>query len=127
VTVTQHDDSDALEFRERYLALLRGIGIERPRLKVLPLFLLGRETARSRGYDPSETLAGLPPAAFDPHRLQCSGCRAVTSRGVFVCPLLVDEPEARMGGRVDEALGAFPLRHGACYTCYLTGMTCGNG
>ena len=63
VTVTQHTDEDALRFRERYLVLLRGIGIERPRLKVLPLFLLGRETARSRGYDPAETLAGLPPAA----------------------------------------------------------------
>ncbi len=127
VTVTQHDEADALEFRERYLALLRDLGIERPRLKVLPLFLLGREAERSRGYDPAETLAGLPAAAFDPHRLQCSSCRAVTSRGVFVCPLLVDEPEARMGWRLEETLRPFPLRHGACYTCYLTGMTCGNG
>ncbi len=127
VTVTQHDEADALEFRERYLALLRDLGIERPRLKVLPLFLLGREAERSRGYDPAETLAGLPAAAFDPHRLQCSSCRAVTSRGVFVCPLLVDEPEARMGGRLEETLRPFPLCHGACYTCYLTGMTCGNG
>lgn len=127
VTVTQFGDADPLEFRERYLELLRGLGIERPRLKVLPMFQLGRETARSRGYEPSETLAGLPAAAFDPHRLQCSSCRAVTSRGVFVCPLLVDEPVGRMGDRLDQALGSFPLRHGACYTCYLTGMTCGNG
>ena len=126
-TVTQPADGDPQALRERYLELLRGIGIERPRLKVLPMFQLGRETARTRGYEPSETLAGLPASAFDPHRLQCSSCRAVTSRGVFVCPLLVDEPVGRMGERLDQALGAFPLRHGACYTCYLTGMTCGNG
>jgi hypothetical protein len=51
----------------------------------------------------------------------------VTSRGVFVCPLLVDEPAALLGERLGRALESFPLRHGACYTCYLTGMTCGNG
>jgi len=127
VTATQNTEEDPQRFRERYLELLRRRGLERARLKVLPMFLLGREVERSRGYDPAETLAGLPGAAFDPHRLQCSSCRAVTSRGVFVCPLLVDEPAARMGGRLEQALGPFPLRHGACYTCYLTGMTCGNG
>jgi MoaA/NifB/PqqE/SkfB family radical SAM enzyme len=126
VTATQQTDEDPVRFREHGLALLRGLGLERPRLKLLPMFMLGRETERSRDYDPAETLAGLPPAAFDPHRLQCSSCRAVTSRGVFVCPLLVDEPAARMGERLEEALGPYALRHGACYTCYLTGMTCGN-
>jgi uncharacterized Fe-S cluster-containing radical SAM superfamily protein len=127
VTATQGTDEDPQRLRARYLEMLRGLGLERPRLKLLPMFLLGRETERSRAYDPAETLAGLPAAAFDPHRLQCSGCRAVTSRGVFVCPLLVDEPAARMGERLEQALKPFPLRHGACYTCYLTGMTCGNG
>ena len=127
VTATHNADEDPVRFRERGLALLRGLGLERPRVKLLPMFMLGREAERSRDYDPAETLAGLPPAAFDPHRLQCASCRAVTSRGVFVCPLLVDEPAARMGERLEEALGPYPLRHGACYTCYLTGMTCGNG
>jgi hypothetical protein len=46
---------------------------------------------------------------------------------VFVCPLLVDEPGARMGGRLSRALRPFELRYGACYTCYVTGMTCANG
>jgi uncharacterized Fe-S cluster-containing radical SAM superfamily protein len=127
VTATQDARDDPQHLRARYFEMLRGIGLERPRLKLLPMFLLGREAERSRAYDPAETLAGLPATAFDPRRLQCSGCRAVTSRGVFVCPLLVDEPEARLGERLDQALEPFPLRHGACYTCYLTGMTCGNG
>jgi len=127
VTATQGPDEDPGALRERYLALLRSLGIARPRLKLLPMFRLGREVTRSGGYDASETLAGLPPEAFDPHRLQCSSCRAVTSRGVFVCPLLVDEPGGRMGERLDQALGSYPLRHGACTTCYATGMTCGNG
>jgi len=127
VTVTPHTDEDDQAFRERYLAMLGAAGLSRPRLKVLPLFRLGREAARTRGYHGIETLADLPPSAFDPARLQCGSCRAVTSRGVFVCPLLVDEPGGRMGARLDQALGAFTLSHGACSTCYVTGMTCANG
>src|SRR5258706_305057 len=127
VTVTQPAGEDARAFTERCAAMLRAEGVRMPRLKLLPMFKLGREAVRSGGYTPADTLATLPPEAFDPHRLQCGSCRAVTSRGVYVCPLLVDEPGGRMGDRLDQALGSFPLRHGACYTCYLTGMTCGNG
>jgi AdoMet-dependent heme synthase len=127
VTATQNTAEAPEQVRERYLEMLRSAGIARPRLKVLPMFLLGREARRTRGYQEVETLADLPLAAFDPERLQCSSCRVATSLGVFVCPLLVDEPGGRMGGRLDETLGSFTLSHGACYTCHVTGMTCANG
>jgi AdoMet-dependent heme synthase len=126
VTVTQLADAPELAFREHAIARLREEGLVRPRLKVLPLFRIGREPARTHGYAPGDSLAGLG-EAFDPHRLQCGNCRAVTSRGVFVCPLLVDEPDGRMGDTLAEALGPFELRHGACFTCWVSGMTCANG
>jgi hypothetical protein len=106
--------------------MLREAGLSRPRLKLLPMFLLGREQSRSRDYLEVETLRDLSPEAFDPERLQCRACRAVTAKGVYVCPLLVDEPDGRLGERLDQALAPYRLRHGACYTCYVTGMTCGN-
>ncbi len=126
VTLTYPADADVLAFRERASAVLRRAGLTRPRLKLLPMFQHGREAGRTRGYDATESLAGLG-NAFDPERLQCSGCRCVTSQGVFVCPLLVDEPAARMGERLGHTLGAFELGHGACYTCWVTGMSCANG
>jgi hypothetical protein len=91
------------------------------------MFRLGREAQRTRGYLAAETLAGMPAAEFDPGRLQCSSCRAVSARGVYVCPLLVEEPTGRMGDSLNESLGSVALQHGACYTCWVTGMTCGNG
>src|SRR5436309_6383237 len=126
VTVTRHGGEDPLALTGRYLGMLRAAGIPRPRLKLLPLFRLGRAAARGPGDRAAETLAGLPAEAFDPGRLQCGSCRAVTSRGVRVCPLLVDEPEGRMGDRLDQTLGGFALRHAACATCWITGMTCAN-
>lgn len=126
VTVTRPDDQDPIAFRERVHARLKAEGLRRPRLKTLPMFRLGREAARSRGYADGETLAGLPPEQFDPTRLQCGACRAVTARGVFVCPLLVEEPAARMGDTLAMAARPFPLAHGACLTCHVSGMTCAN-
>jgi MoaA/NifB/PqqE/SkfB family radical SAM enzyme len=125
VTATRADGQDEGELRQRYVSMLRGAGLRRPRVKLLPLFRLGR-AAGINGSPERETLAGLDPEAFDPTRLQCGSCRAVTSQGVFVCPLLVDEPEGRMGARLSDALGPFRLVHSACHTCHVTGMTCGN-
>lgn len=127
VTVTQVTREDPLAFRERWFRRLIEEGLTRPRLKVIPMFRLGREALRSHGYGDAETLATLPPEAFDPFRLQCGACRAVTARGVYVCPLLVDEPGGRMGDSLPDADRPFALAHGACHTCWVTGMTCGNG
>jgi hypothetical protein len=127
VTATQGPGDDALALRERYFGLLRLAGVRAPRLKLMPLFRLGREAGRSGPYRPGETLATLPPEAFEPHRLQCGSCRAVSSRGVHVCPLLVDEPGGRMGATLAQAAGPFALTHAACSTCWVTGMSCANG
>src|SRR5438876_3423387 len=95
VTITRPVEHDPLAFHERALRMLRAAGLSRPRLKVIPMFLIGRERQRTRGYRGEESLRDLPAESFDPGRLQCSRCRAVTSQGVFVCPLLVDEPGGR--------------------------------
>jgi AdoMet-dependent heme synthase len=126
VTITQHQPGDPLGFREHHVERLRAAGLSRPRIKVLPLFRLGREIERGRGYGPDETLAHLAPSEFDASRLPCGSCRAVTSQGVFVCPLLVDEPAAQLGSRLEQALQPVALRHGACLTCWVTGSTCNN-
>lgn len=118
---------DARAFTERCAAMLRAEGVRTPRLKLLPMFKLGREAERSGGYAAQATLATLPPEAFDPHRLQCGSCRAVTSRGVYVCPLLVDEPGGRMADTLAGSARPFALTHGACVTCWVTGMSCANG
>lgn len=126
VTVTRPPDEDLLELGDRYRSLLEAAGIRRPRLKQLPMFQLGREADRTKPYGPAETLAGLPPGDLDPVRLQCAHCRAVTSKGVYVCPLLVEEQAGRMADRLADALGPHALSHGACFTCHVTGMTCAN-
>jgi molybdenum cofactor biosynthesis enzyme MoaA len=112
------------EGRTRFLEVIRGFGFTKPRLKVLALFRIGAEENRSHGYEEWERLSmdGLTPA--EAATLQCSSSRMVTSRGVYVCPILIEEPAARMGETVAETLRPFPLRYGACHTCWTEGVSC---
>jgi molybdenum cofactor biosynthesis enzyme MoaA len=127
VTATQTwSEEEDRAVRERFHGFLRDAGLKRPRVKILPLFRIGREAGRTRGYAPEERLTREHMAGFDPWLLQCSSSRMVTSRGVYVCPILIDQPDARMGRTLKETLRPFPLAHGACHTCWATGASCRN-
>ena len=119
-------DADDASLRARFHDMLRAAGLERPRVKILPLFRIGREPGRSHGYAADERLTPAHLEGHDPWALQCSTSRMVTSRGVYVCPILIDTPVARLGGTLRESLRPFPLAHGACHTCWATGATCRN-
>ena len=127
LTATQvwpaEEDGDVYE---RFADLLRREGVSRPRLKILPPFRVGREADRTGAYGEGERLSGPFPPEYDVSLLQCTSCRIVTNRGIYVCPILIDEPEARMGDSLSETLRPFRLAHGACHTCYVTGMSCSN-
>jgi molybdenum cofactor biosynthesis enzyme MoaA len=114
----------AAEGRARFLGLLRGLGLRRARLKVLPLFRIGAEAARTRGYEEHERLTAGMVTRQDLEALQCSSCRMATSRGVYVCPILLDEPGARMGASLVETLRPFELGYPSCHTCHVQAVTC---
>jgi molybdenum cofactor biosynthesis enzyme MoaA len=125
VTVTEAcEEAVNAEGRARLLDWMRSIGLSRPRLKILSLFRIGAEASRARGYERWETLEGRALSDDELDALQCSSCRMVTSRGVYVCPILIDEPAAKMGETLAETLRPFPLRYQACYTCHAYGVTC---
>jgi molybdenum cofactor biosynthesis enzyme MoaA len=125
ITVTEAAEGvGSAEGRTRFLQVIRGFGFARPRLKVLSLFRIGAEETRSHGYEEWERLSmdGFSPA--EASTLQCSSSRMVTSRGVYVCPILIQEPAARMGETIAETLRPFALRYGACHTCWVDGVNC---
>jgi AdoMet-dependent heme synthase len=125
ITVSEAAEAvGSAEGRLAFLEILRDLGLTRPRLKVLALFRMGEEEKRSRGYAFSERLDAEDLGRDDLEALQCSSGRMVTSRGVYVCPLLIDEPRARMGASLTETLRPFELAYGSCYTCHVTGVTC---
>ncbi len=125
VTVTEAAEGvGSADGRRRFLDRLRSLGLERPRLKVLPLFRIGAEERRSGGYRPSERLDADQVTRESLERLQCSSGRMVTSLGVYVCPILLDEPRARMGDSLAETLRPFELAYGSCHTCHARGVTC---
>jgi uncharacterized Fe-S cluster-containing radical SAM superfamily protein len=127
ITVARtRDDQDEGDLFRGFVELLRVSGYERPRLKILPTLRLGAEVQRQRGYRDEERVTPEMMAGFDEGLLLCSHSRVVTDRGVFVCPILIEAHDARLGGTLAESLGPYPLRHHACHTCYQHGTLCAN-
>jgi molybdenum cofactor biosynthesis enzyme MoaA len=125
VTRTRDDQDDAMLFAG-FVRLLREQGYERPRVKLLPTLRIGAEADRQRGYRPDERVTTEMMADYDADQLICSHSRVVTDRGVFVCPILIEAPDARLGDTLAQAHAAYPLRHHACFTCYQYGALCSN-
>ncbi|MDX1643621.1 MAG: radical SAM protein [Thermoanaerobaculia bacterium] len=125
ITVTEvHEANASIEGRERFFALLADLGLERPRLKILPLFKIGAEAERGGAYESWQRLRSSDAIDEDWEHLQCSSCRMVTDQGVWVCPILVNEPEGKMGESLADTLDSFPLDHPACWTCHVYGVSC---
>jgi sulfatase maturation enzyme AslB (radical SAM superfamily) len=127
ITVTRtSDDHDDSALVEGFVKLLKSHGYERPRLKILPTLRLGAEVERQRGYQDHERVTLEMMDGYDTGQLLCQHSRIVTDRGVYVCPILIDAPDARLGADLRDALGPCSLRHQACYTCYQYGALCAN-
>jgi len=109
--------------RRALFALLDRLEIPKPRLKLLPLFPVGREAGRS-GLVQIERLRDGDLDAVALARLPCASSRIVTSQGVFACPIRIDDPDARLGHDLDEASGPVSLSSAACFVCHATGATC---
>jgi molybdenum cofactor biosynthesis enzyme MoaA len=119
-------DVEDAAMREAFHRFLTAQGFTRPRVKVLSMFRLGEEAVRTRGYTEQEALTEAHLRDFDLLKLQCTTSRMVTSRGVFVCPILIDAPDARLGKTLRDSMRPYALAHGACHTCWATGVTCRN-
>ncbi len=127
ITVTRtRDNQDEYQMVEGFLSMLRGQGYERPRLKLLPTLRLGAEQGRQRGYLAEERVTPAMMEGFDQGQLICHHSRIVTDRGVFVCPILIEAPDGRLGTTLAESLTPFALSEQACYTCWQYGSICSN-
>ena len=119
-------DADQQQVVGQFVATLKLAGYERPRLKILPPLQIGAEAERTQGYRDSERITRRMMKGFDASQLVCEHSRVVTDRGVYVCPILLESPDANLGDSLEEAGKPFQLTHGACYTCYQYGAICSN-
>src|SRR5262249_39941097 len=127
VTVTRtRDDEDEARLFDGFVQLLKSYGYDRPRSKILPTLRIGAEASRQRGYHAAERVTPAMMDGFDQGLLVCNHSRIVTDRGVSVCPILIEAPDARLGATLAESLQPFALRHHACFTCYQYGTICTN-
>ena len=107
----------------KYVELLEAIGIDRPRIKIIPVFEMGMLPLPTGGIYVTEGMMD----GYDHTLLQCSSSRIVAHNGIYACPILVGQEKARLGKEsLKEATKPCSLYHSSCHTCYVTGMTCKN-
>lgn len=120
------DPSRDEEVRREFVRASREAGYDRPRIKILPSLRIGREALRNRGYAEDEIVTAAMLEGYDVAQLLCATGRVVTNKGIYVCPILLDAPDARLGSSLREAARPFPLAHRACFTCWVYGAICTN-
>lgn len=122
----ENDDGTAMQ---RFAEAMASVGCQQPRIKILPTLKLGAEAENHGGYEPAERVEAWMLDEVGHQHFVCGHSRLVSARGVHVCPILLEEPEGLLGGPDDElatALVPFPMKQGACYTCYQYGAICSN-
>lgn len=125
ITVTEvHADNSSDAGKHRFFELLEALGVAKPRLKILPVFQIGAEAERGGAYKSWQRLQRGDMQEDALEHLQCTSCRMVTDQGVWVCPILVNEPAGRMGERLADTLDSYTLDHPACWTCHVYGVSC---
>ena len=121
--VTATEISGGAGLYERFRRFLLGLGIDKPRVKIMPVFPIGRMQGGDGARLSAESLEG-----FDTGLLQCSDTRVVADGGVYACPILAGLPGALLSdGSLEASFRDAPLYHPSCVTCHETGMTCKNG
>ena len=111
---------------ESFKTCLARAGYQHPRFKLLPSLKIGQEALRDHGYSQHDYVTRSMILGYDTSQLMCSNSRIVSTRGVHVCPILVDQPESLLGNRLSDAKPVFVLKYQACMTCYQYGALCSN-
>lgn len=101
-------------------------GYRNPRIKLLPSLKIGQEAFRGQGYSEQDYITKSMMVGYDSSQLICSNSRIVSTRGVHVCPILVDQPDSFLGERLSGAKQVVELSYQACTTCYRYGALCSN-
>ena len=86
--------------------------------RVRPVFRIGREEEWFGGYGEDDRVTAELLELLGPEHLLCSTARVATSRGIWVCPILVNESGGRMGDTLEESFRPFPLSYGDCACGY---------
>ncbi len=127
ITITKTwEDKDDDRVLNGFMSTLKSYSYQRPRIKILPSIKIGKEAVRTKGYDEYEFVTNEMMVDYEISNLICANSRVATSKGVYVCPILIDSPDAKLGGSLEESMKPYELKHQACYTCYLYGAICSN-
>lgn len=113
-------EEDTEELKHGYFRLLKKFEIEPEdiNLKIIPPIKLGEYAKNYQSYQESElvTIKGLHSNQYQ--GFDCANSRVVTEKGIYACPILVNDPRGRVGNTLSDSSKKVFLEPNACYTCH---------
>jgi MoaA/NifB/PqqE/SkfB family radical SAM enzyme len=109
------------DLRKGFSELLSKVNFEPDDInfKIIPPLKLGEYAKNFGGYDENELVTNEKLEKIDKSKFDCASSRIVTNNGVFVCPILINDPRGKVGNTLTDSSKQFFLEQNACYTCQL--------
>ncbi len=112
------EESDA-ELKQGFIRLFSSLDMEfdESDIKVIPPIKLGEYAKNFEIYNDNEIVSSEDLAMCDMKKFDCYNSRVITAQGVYVCPLLINDPRGKIGNNLKDFSKEFYLELGSCYTC----------
>ena len=114
------EDSDSL--RAGFFELLSKVHFEPDDInfKIIAPIKLGEYAKNFGVYEENELVTNEKLEKVNSSKFDCASTRIVTSNGIFVCPILINDPRGKVGNTLADSSKQFFLEQNACYTCQLS-------
>lgn len=86
-------------------------------IKIIPPLKLGEYAKNFKTYDENEFVTQSELQKADSCKFDCASSRVVSDNGVYVCPVLVNDPRGKVGNTLADSAKRFFLEPNACYSC----------
>lgn len=117
-------EEDESSFKAGFFELLSKLDFEPEdiNLKIIYPVKIGEYAKNFEAYQENEFVTQEELNKVDFSKFDCCSSRVIGENGIYVCPLLVNDPRGKMGKTLSDSLNKFFLEPNTCYTCQKHGI-----
>ena len=119
ISVVNIWEEDESSLKNGFFELLSTLNFEADdiNVKIIPPVKAGEYAKNFQAYDENEFVTQEELEKVDSSKFDCANSRVISENGVYVCPMLVNDPRGKVGNTLADSSKRFFLEPNICYTC----------